>query len=280
MSWIEDLARELAAARVPRNRRLRIVAELEDHLACDPTAEARLGRPGELARRFADELGTTLSRRAAFAVFLALVPLGLLSGALFAALGPAGYTSSKPNFIGGAVILGTQLAFVGGTLALLRAWRIRRELVVPAAQSTVLLRRGALGIAGGMLTVAGVAYGAGSATGVASWFAPLAYATAVVGTATLAAAAVVLGHAYRLRPVASGPARGDLETDLGPVVPAVLRGNAWRLAIAIAGLVALCIAVAGAAQGDPFDGLARALLDGLACLAGFAVLGRFLGLRS
>jgi len=32
-------------------------------------------------------------------------------------------------------------------------------------------------------------------------------------------------------------------------------------------------------QDDPFDGLARALADGLLCLGGFAVLGRYLGLR-
>ena len=36
---------------------------------------------------------------------------------------------------------------------------------------------------------------------------------------------------------------------------------------------------AGVIQNDPFDGLTRAVVDGLACLAGFAVLGRFLGMR-
>ena len=40
------------------------------------------------------------------------------------------------------------------------------------------------------------------------------------------------------------------------------------------------IALAGVVQGDPFDGLARALADGLACLAGFAALGKLLGLRA
>jgi hypothetical protein len=48
----------------------------------------------------------------------------------------------------------------------------------------------------------------------------------------------------------------------------------------IAGAVVLCIALAGLAQSDPIDGLVRALGDGGLCLAGFAVLGRPLGLRS
>jgi hypothetical protein len=39
------------------------------------------------------------------------------------------------------------------------------------------------------------------------------------------------------------------------------------------------IGLAGVVQSDPFDGLARGLADGAACLAGFAVLGRYLGLR-
>jgi hypothetical protein len=279
-SWLDEVRRQLAAAGIPAARRKRIVSELEDHLASDPSAVERLGDPAELARRFADEVGTALTRRAGFAVFIALAPLGLMFGVLFALLGPAGYAASKPNFVGAAVVLGAQLAFVGGTLALLRAWRTRRELVVTAAQAGVLLRRAALGVAGGALTVGGIAAGAESAAGVASWFAPLAYSTAAVGAMTLAAAGLALGRAYRLRPVAVGPATGDLESDLGPLVPSALRGNTWRLAFAIAGLVAVCVAVAGVIQNDPFDGIARALFDGLACLAGFALLGRFLGMRS
>jgi hypothetical protein len=41
----------------------------------------------------------------------------------------------------------------------------------------------------------------------------------------------------------------------------------------------LAVALAGAVQGDPFDGLLRGVFEGLACLGGFAVLGRYLGLR-
>jgi hypothetical protein len=281
MSWLDDLRRELEAARIPTRRRTRILAELDDHLHCDPTAVDRLGDPALLARRFADETGTALARRAGFGIFLALAPFGLLFGALAALLGPAGFRSTDANLVGPAVILGTQLAFVGGTLAALRTWRLRREASVTAAGATVVLRRAALGLAGGLLTVGGIAVGAAQVPPhVASWFAPLAYATAAVGAVALAAAAAALGDAWRLRPIAAGAAAGDLESDLGPLVPARLRGSPWRLALAIAGLVAACIAVAGFVQGDPFDGLARGVVDGLACLAGFAVLGSALGLRA
>jgi hypothetical protein len=281
VSWLAELRRELEAARIPAGRRRRIETELADHLQCEPSAADRLGDPAELARRFADEVGTALSRRAAFAVFLALAPFGLLFGALVALLGPAHLKASDPNLVGPAVILGTQLAFVGGSLAMLRAWRLRRAAAVPAAQATVLRRRALLGLAGGYLTAAGIAVGASQLPShVASWYPPLAYATAVVGIATLTVAGVELGRATRLRPVAAGGAAGDLESDLGPLVPGALRGNTRRLAVAIAGLVAFCIALAGAVQGDPFDGLARGLVDALLCLGGFALLGRRLGLRA
>ena len=52
------------------------------------------------------------------------------------------------------------------------------------------------------------------------------------------------------------------------------------------GIVALCVCLVGAAvwlagivQGDPIDGLVRGMFESAACLAGFAALGRYLGLR-
>ena len=47
----------------------------------------------------------------------------------------------------------------------------------------------------------------------------------------------------------------------------------------------LCLAIVvalgalGVVTDDPFDGLARGLADAIACMAGFVVLGRYLGLR-
>jgi MFS family permease len=274
VSWLDDLSRALTAARIPSGRRRRILDELADHLDADPSAVDRLGEPAEIAQRFADEVGTSLVRRAAFATFLALAPLGLLFGVFFALFGVAHYGSADPTPMGPALILGTQLAFVGGVLALLRAWRLRRATGVTAAQATVLVRRALLGLGGGVLTVGGLASAAITAPShIATWFVVAIYATAVVGAVTLAGAATLLVRAHRLRPIAAGAAQGDLASDLG------MHDTPWRLALKIAVVVALCIAVAGLFQHDPFDGLARAVADGLACLAGFAVLGRWLGLR-
>ena len=245
---MRELDRELRAAGIPRARRHRIVAELQHHLACDP--EAQLGDPHALARQFADELGTVYARRAGFVSFLALVPFGLAFGALFAV----------DQIANVAVVLGTQLAFVGGTLATLRAWRVRRALVVPGAQATVLLRRSALATVGAALTAGGLLQSS----------APVA----AIGFASVAVSAVALARGVRLRPIAHGAASGDLATDLGRTE------SPLRLALLIAGAVALCIAAAGVVQDDPFDGLLRAALDDLLCLGGYAALGRYLGLRA
>ena len=100
-----------------------------------------------------------------------------------------------------------------------------------------------------------------------------------VGTVALVTVLPALWAAARLRPVAPGDA-GDLFDDLGPFVPAPLRGRPWRVAIVIAAGVALAVAVAGAGESDLYDGIARGLADGLVCLGGFATLGRYLGLWS
>lgn len=39
------------------------------------------------------------------------------------------------------------------------------------------------------------------------------------------------------------------------------------------------VALAGIMRSDPYDGALRGRADGFVCLAGFAVLGRYLGLR-
>ena len=80
-----------------------------------------------------------------------------------------------------------------------------------------------------------------------------------------------------MRPVNPGEV-GDLFSDLGPFAP---RGvGAWRFAALFAVGVAVAIALAGVAANDPLDGIARGLANGLACLACFAVLGRYLGLST
>ena len=57
------------------------------------------------------------------------------------------------------------------------------------------------------------------------------------------------------------------------------RGDPWRLAAAVALAVGAAVWLAGIVQGDPIDGLVRGIFEAAACLAGFAALGRYLGLR-
>lgn len=268
MSYLEQLGRELAAAGIPGRRRRRILAEIEDHLACDPRAD--LGDPAALATQFADELGTALALRAALrgfgalAVAGALLALGFLSGVRLREIDPPAAW---------LLLLGPQVALVSGALALIRALRRRRAPVIAAAEATILVRRAGVGLAGGLAAMAGLAMAAEVRSG-----STLLLAAGSAGAVVLLAAAPSVIAAGRLRPVAPGPA-GDLFEDLGPLVPAPLRGHPWRFALLVAGGLAVVIALAGVIQSDPFDGAARALADGLACLAGFGLLGRFLGLR-
>lgn len=290
--YITDLSLALAEAGIDRHRRIRIVAEFEDHLTCDPQAE--LGSPSLLARQFADELGTDLARRAALRAFGALAAAGLVFGivglgaarihssaraAMFAAVAISG----PPRLLVIALIvcaIAAQTALVAGSLGALRAIRLRRQAVIATEEAAVLARRAGVGLAAGavtMLALPAVALALPHALG-PGW-SVMAFAGSAVGIAAIVAAAPGVVAAARLRPQRSGPA-GDLVDDLSPVVPAWLTGSPWRVAAITSTLVAVLISGAGVIQLDPYDGLIRGILDGLACLGGFVVLGRYLGLRS
>jgi hypothetical protein len=58
------------------------------------------------------------------------------------------------------------------------------------------------------------------------------------------------------------------------------RARPWRFALLVAGLAGLGVWVAGIAGADPIDGFIRGVFEALACLGGFALLGRYLSLRS
>lgn len=57
MSYVDALADALDSVAIRGRRKARILTEISDHLRCDPDTD--LGQVDELARRFADELGTT-----------------------------------------------------------------------------------------------------------------------------------------------------------------------------------------------------------------------------
>ncbi|HET9094106.1 MAG TPA: hypothetical protein VFN36_03380 [Solirubrobacteraceae bacterium] len=285
MTYLDALAAELAAAGIPAARRRRILAEFADHLHEDPGAE--LGAPRALARQFADELGTRLARAAAVRVFSVLALAAVALSAMILAVGRMrGLTLSAqsraptPGWAAALLIvafLAGEVALAAGGTGLLRAWWLRGRPVINAREATVLLRRAAVGAAAGALTLLALPtlalahpHAAGGAWTAGAW--------GLTGCGLLALAALLpsLRSAARLRPAPDGPA-GDLREDVGPWAPAGLTPAR------IAGLVALAIVIvvggAGAAAQDPFDGLARGLADAAACLAGYGLLGRYLGLR-
>jgi hypothetical protein len=236
---IDELARELRAAGIPAHARRRILAEARDHLACAP--DAHFGDPRRLAGEFAEELGRTASRRAALGSFAALAVAGITYAIAFWRLG-AQPRDLEPQLLPAALaaIVLPQVSFVAGALA-------------PLARSPrVAVRRALVG-----LVAEGGTLGALWALDPFSawWLAPAAALLVVALAATVRAA--------RIR--VEAPAR---ELALS-----------WRFALVVAAAAALATAIAGSTGGDPIEGVRNAIVESLACLSGFAVLGRAIGLR-
>jgi hypothetical protein len=286
MTYLDALDHELAAAGIPMGRRRRILAEFADHLHED--ADAKLGAPRDLAEQFADELGTQVARAAAFRSFAALAFSGLGVVAMFLAVGRmrgltiSGYKHvSTPTWTTPVLLvaaLAAQIAFAAGCLALLRAWRLRNEPVIGRPDAIVLARRSAVGLASGAVTMAALPAAALAFPHTAghTW-SVLAWVVGGLAVVALASAAPTVVDSFRLRP-ARGGAADDLRADLGPWLPQAL--TPVRLALLLTAVIVVVMGLAGVVTDDPYDGLARGLLDGVACLAGFVVLGRYLGLRT
>jgi hypothetical protein len=285
MRYIDDLSRELAVVGIRGRLRQRILAEIADHLSCDPDSD--LGSPGRLAEQFADELGTARARRAAFSSFTALALAGALFAAAFLTSGLTGVAwprlHAKAPLLGdlatGLVVLGPQVAFVCGLLAALRAFRLRDRPIIERAQAAAIFRRAGIALLAGAASMAGLALVAIEfQDNVSRSWTVFALSASAVGAVALMVSAPSVLSAARLQPTLAGSA-GDVFDDLGWLAPRSLRGRPWKLAVTVAAGVAAVITLAGALQSDGFDGALRGLADALACLAGFAVLGRFLGLR-
>ena len=286
MTYLRTLETELTAVGIPAARRRRILAEFADHLHEDGGAE--LGAPRELARQFADELGTRLARATAYRVFAVLAITGLGMAAMFLAVGRARAltiygqqhtptpTWTAPILLVAA--LAAQVALASGSLALLRAWRLRREPVISRADATVLVRRATVAAVSGAVTVAALPAAAlAFPHAVGATWAAFAWGIATAALVGLAGALPTVLAGARLRP-ARGGRTGDLIDDLGPWVPAALTPT--RCALLLALVIAIVLSAAGVAAQDPYDGALRGIADATACLAGFAVLGRYLGLRT
>jgi hypothetical protein len=286
-SFLNELGTELARVGVRGARQERIIAEFADHLSCDPDAD--LGDPRVLVGEFADGLGTSFARTAAFRAFLALALAGLLIAVRGVTLLSLGTVSLSTGDAVALVIsaLAGQVAVVAGGLGLLRAIGLRGRGSIPRREAAVLSRRAGVGLAAGAVTIVTfpIAQSYTAHPGALSigshstnlWW-PLASA---VGLIALLAAVPAVIRAARVRPRADGQA-GDLLADLGPLQPAAARisgGSVNRLALGLATGLAIVVAVTGVAASDPYDGILRGLLEAGAFLGGYAVLGRYLGIR-
>ncbi len=98
-----------------------------------------------------------------------------------------------------------------------------------------------------------------------------------VGLVALAAALPPLLDVVRLRPDVDGRP-GDLIDDLGSWAPAGL--TPARCALLLSVVIVVVATVAGVLTDDPYDGALRGITDAIACMTGFIVLGRYLGLRT
>jgi hypothetical protein len=282
MTYLNALNAELRRAGVPALRRRRIVTEFADHLHENPSAE--LGAPRELARQFADDLATRLARRAAVVAFTGLALTGIAFAAVLLIgtrivllpLGThqVGFVTRRATIVAPLYIFAAQVALAAGVLALLRAWRLRRVPVITAADAAILHRRVGVALLAGILTAASA-----PVSGIFAARGEVYVRPADVSGICVLILLAMLWFPLRgltLRPSRAGAA-GDLRFDLGSRDSRI---TPLRIALALSAVILIVVAAAGLVADDPYDGIARGLLDGAACLIGFVVLGRYLGLRT
>jgi hypothetical protein len=286
MTWTEDLAAELERRGVSARRRATIVLEIEDHIACEPASVARLGNPRELATEFADELGTDGARDAVRWAFAALALTAVVLIVSQLAIGAGG---GYPGFDHGyslvlavpallCMFVAPQIALVAGSLAGLRAWRRRREPVLPRAELDLLRRRAWIGLGAGAACAVGLElYVIDFLPVLSDWWLGLVGGLAGLAIVGLSAAGVRLRDSGRVVVGASGPA-GDIFDDLPLLRP--LGGQPWRLCAVVAGGVGLLMTIAEwHAERSLAEGLQRGAFEGIAAAVGFVVLGRAVGAR-
>lgn len=245
---MKGLRGELARVGIRGGLADRIVAELDDHLACDP--EAQLGEPRLIAQRFADELRLPRTRRATYLGFGGLAAAALLLFVLFRnGAQPSGLAGRVSPIAGLDIVLGAQVAFVGGMLAL---WGVLR-----GTAAAVVQRRLLVALLGGGLVLAGTSV---DAVLQQRWPALL----------MLLPVPVLAASAAQLR----------LAVGLTPVRIAVSRGFSLLEAAAVgAGVVAFVVVGSAYAEHSWLEGLTRGTIEAVVFALGFLGLGRSLGIR-
>lgn len=287
--YTRELNAELRRLGVPASRRRRLLAETEDHLRTDPAALSRFGSAGDIARQCADELGGSGARRVSITAFAVLAFAGLLFGALMLAVFATvprhtivccSNASPVQMLTFAVLVVAPQVAFIAGVLAVVRALRLRRTAALPRTEVEVLRRRTAVALISGAATMAALAAVVVQfATVLPGWLVPAAFAVGATSVLLLAITSVPLVVTSRVQ-VQTGGAAGDVFSDLGPVVPARLRGHPWAFAAMCALAVAVIVFLPGIPADDGYDAALRGAAEAAACLLGFAVLGRYLKLRA
>ena len=298
-AYLRELARELRAAGVGRADSRRLLEEAREHLSDSAAAHgedgavAAFGTTRSLAAVVAAELATSRTRRAAYAAFVALAPVGVVYAILFLTFPAVGTVQGSRGSIPGlgvaafaAAVFFPQFAFVCGVLAVLRLVRRSGEAQLPGADLAVVRRRTACALAGGALTLASLgAFALDQRDAISGWW--LAGSLVALGVFAPALAVVGVATARAARPVAAvGEVTDTAVEDVGALLAQVpllsgvrLPAQPRRFAFLIAGVAAVAVGVAGVVQHDPFDGLVRALAEGVAVLGCYRLFGRQLGLR-
>lgn len=262
---ISRLSDELAAVGITGRLRARILAEARDHVA--EGGEERFGDPAELARQFADGLAVSRGRRAVLAAFgaLGLAGIGFAAAWLAVLAGPQELGGGRWPWLGVVATVGMivfpQVAFVAGTLALLRALRLRGA----AAEVALLLRRTRIALVFGALAMASVAVYAVN-FGLAAWV-PVAAAALLL---PLAAAGVLVHRGAVVKSSVPGEA-GDVFDDLPVTLP-------HRPGLLL-GVTAALVAAATFAAAPNHEGVRNAIAEVVFLAAGWLSLGKRLGLR-
>jgi HAAS len=273
-SYLAELERELRARRAPRARLLR---EVEGHLhdaadelagsglprpAAEARAIARFGAATAVAARFAEAAASSSARRAVNVAAGALLAYCATLCAFTASASPLvrDFPQGAPSFFG------TQLAAVAIAVAVARSFG-RRRLELIYVTRAVLLAAGALTIS----ALAEAAFALARPAGIVVWSEArwLTIGFAVATTTVLLAA------------IAGARAAAQAAAVDTPAAEPALR-HPWRLTLGVAALAFALVTTAQLATGGAATlpgASAVGLLEGTAIVGGFALFGRFLGLR-
>lgn len=286
---VDQLRYELRRSRIGGRLAGRIVSEFEDHLAVDP--DASLGEPRDLARQFADELGTDLARSAAIRTTAALAVCAV---AMLVVLPGVSNTYNWANYNSGiglfhiswfhigifVAVFSGQVSLAAAGLAALGAIRLARAPVISATDAMILRRRAVVAWLSGAITIGLLALmGLVVPTAYApNWELEVLVGAGVCGAALLSVVPTLL-HAVWVRPATAGPT-SDVVADLAPFLPFGTSRllTPWRCALLLAAAVAVVLTAVGVLNDDPLVGALQGATDAIACLAGFSLLGGYLGL--